>query len=320
MTGRQPSATVSGTGRIPDTSLNGVLVIDKPAGMSSAAVVSRVKGLLKVQKAGHAGTLDPFATGLLIVCINQATRLARFWLSGEKTYIADLYLGIETDTQDSTGTVTAVCDPGAVSEAGLRAAMASFLGTGLQSPPVYSALKHQGVPLYRLARGGKPVQKPARPIRIERMEILEIAWPVVRFEVHCSAGTYIRTLCADIGKVLGCGGHLKDLRRTGTCGFTVADAVSLSELEECVCAGRLDRRLIAMAEALPDMVSFQADNALTDKIKYGMIITKADVPPPENLPDGGPVKIVDGNGRLLSLLSYDPALGRFSYCCSFTSG
>ncbi|MBI5588898.1 MAG: tRNA pseudouridine(55) synthase TruB [Deltaproteobacteria bacterium] len=300
-----------------NASLNGILVIDKPPGLSSARVVSIVKRLLQVPKVGHAGTLDPFATGVLIVCVNQATRLARFWLNSAKTYQAELCLGIETDTQDPTGIVISTCEAVDIPEDTLRAVTKSFVGTVNQAPPVYSALKHQGVPLYSLARKGKPFQKPARQIQIYRLELLEIALPLVRFEVSCSAGTYVRTLCADIGKILGCGGHLKNLRRTASSGYSITDAISLSELEELVRSGDVARHLTGMAEALPDMVSFQADKALTDKLKYGMMITTADVPPSCLLPGENLVKIIDGNNRLLSILSHDPVQHGFTYCCSF---
>ena len=300
-----------------DASLNGILVIDKPPGLSSARVVSIVKRLLQAQKVGHAGTLDPFATGVLIVCVNQATRLARFWLNSAKTYQAELCLGVETDTQDPTGTVISTCDAVDVPEDTLQAVMKSFVGTMNQAPPVYSALKHQGVPLYRLARKGEPFQKPARQIQIYRLEILDIALPMVRFEVSCSAGTYIRTLCADIGKILGCGGHLKNLRRTASSGYSITDAIPLSELEELARSGDVDRHLTGMSKALPDMVSFQADKALTDKLKYGMMITIADVSPSCLLPGENLVKIIDENNRLLSILCYDPVQHGFMYCCSF---
>ncbi len=300
-----------------DASLNGILVIDKSPGLSSARVVSIVKRLLQAPKVGHAGTLDPFATGVLIVCVNQATRLARFWLNSTKTYHAELSLGIETDTQDPTGTVISTCEVSDIPEVTLRAVIESFVGTMNQAPPVYSALKHQGVPLYKLARKGEPFQKPARQVRIYQLEILEIALPLVRFEVSCSAGTYIRTLCSDIGKILGCGGHLKNLRRTACSGYTIADAITLSDLEELARSGDVARQLTGMAEALPDMVSFQADKSLTDKLKYGMMITIADVPSSCLLPGENLVKIIDENNRLLSILSYDPVQNGFTYCCSF---
>jgi tRNA pseudouridine55 synthase len=135
--------------------------------------------------------------------------------------------------------------------------------------------------------------------------------------VSCSAGTYIRTLCADIGQILGCGGHLKNLRRTASSGYSITDAIPLSALEELARSGDIARHLTGMAEALPDMLFFQADKALTDKLKYGMMITTADVPPSCLLPGENLVKIIDGNNRLLSILSYDPVQHGFTYCCSF---
>ncbi len=300
-------------------SLNGILVIDKPAGLSSAKVVATVKQLFQFKKVGHAGTLDPFATGVLIVCVNQATKLARFWLNSTKTYIAELCLGIETDTQDSTGNVIATTDTLDIPEHQVRAVIASFSGTMDQMPPIYSALKHQGVPLYRLARKGTPIQKPARQIQIYEIDIQEFAIPRVCFKVSCSAGTYVRTICADMGKAIGCGGHLKHLRRIAASGYTIADAVTLSELEELALTGDIGGHLTGMAEALPDMVSFQADKALTDKIKYGMMITSADIAPPSHLSGENFVKVIDGNNRLLSILSYDPVQDGFAYCCSFAA-
>ena len=305
--------------QVKNDSLNGILVIDKPVGLSSAKVVATVKQLFQFKKVGHAGTLDPFATGVLIVCINQATKLARFWLSSTKTYLAELCLGIETDTQDSTGNVISTTDAADIPEHTVRADISSFSGTMDQMPPIYSALKHQGVPLYRLARKGIPIQKPARQIQIYGLDIQEIALPIVRFKVSCSAGTYVRTMCADMGKAIGCGGHLKHLRRIASSGFTLADTVTLTELEELARAGDIGRHLTGMAAALPDMASFQADKALTDKIKYGMMITTADVPRARLLPGENLVKILDGNNRLLSILIYDPVQDEFGYCCSFAT-
>lgn len=305
---------------VKDTSRNGILVIDKPADVSSAKVVAIVKKLLGAAKVGHAGTLDPFATGLLVVCINQATKLARFWLHSPKTYLAELCLGIETDTQDRTGAILSATELPDIPEDTLRAVLSSFTGSMDQIPPVYSALKHEGVPLYKLARKGEPVQKPARPIDIFHLDIQEIALPIIRFEVRCSAGTYVRTLCADMGKALGCGGHLGNLRRTACSGFTLADTVSLPELESAVHSGDIGRYVIGMSESLRGMPLFQADKTLTDKIKYGIMITSNDMPSTTLSPDNRWIKIVDGNSRLLSILSFDPARNRYDYCCSFPSG
>ena len=297
-------------------SMNGVVVIDKPPGLSSARVVSVVKHLFRAAKAGHAGTLDPFATGILIVCLNQATKLTRFWLNGVKTYQAELCLGIETDTQDPTGTIISTSTSVHVSENDLRSTVKSFIGTTDQFPPVFSALKHNGVPLYRLARKGEAVQKPARQIHISQLDIHEINLPFVRLEIRCGAGTYIRTLCADIGKKLGCGAYLKQLRRTACGRFAISSAVSLSELENLEKSGQLASHLTGMSESLPDMVSFKADKSLTDRIKYGMMLTTEDVPVSKISPEKM-IKIIDDYGQLLAILEYDAVRERYLYCCSF---
>ena len=190
---------------------SGMLIIDKPAGITSAKVVALLKRNAGLRKVGHTGTLDPFATGVLICCVNQATRLARFFLHGSKKYQGTLVLGTETDTLDGTGNVTATCEHTDFSVDRIESAFRRFVGAIDQVPPVYSALKHHGVPLYKLARKGTPVQKPARQVTISSLDILNIDLPKIDFQVACSAGTYIRTLCADIGTELGCGGHLQRL-------------------------------------------------------------------------------------------------------------
>jgi tRNA pseudouridine55 synthase len=267
--------------------LNGILLVDKPEGMTSAQVVARIKKLFGVRKVGHTGTLDPFATGILICCINRATRLARFFLHGNKKYEAVLHLGVETDTQDSTGIVTSTCDDVLFSEIKIRSVFNQFKGSIEQIPPVYSALKCKGTPLYKLARRGKPVQKPARRITIFNIEILKIHLPLIHFSVSCSAGTYIRTLCSDIGKRLGCGGHLKELRRIQSSGFSIAEAVKLSELENIAVYEKISHRIISMSKALQNMPEHIADRALAKKIMHGYILTKKDLKPlqPETTED-----------------------------------
>jgi len=299
--------------------LNGILVIDKPADTTSAKVVAIVKKLLGVRKAGHTGTLDPFATGVLACCINRATKLARFFLHGNKKYEAVLHLGIETDTQDSTGIVTATCEEAAFSEPAILSVFKQFEGTIEQYPPVYSALKHKGTPLYKLARRGKPVQKSSRRVFISNIEILEIDSPFVRFEVSCSAGTYIRTLCADIGASLGCGGHLKELRRLESSGFTIAQALPLSELKKLALSGEIYKRIISMPNALQGMTEHIADKDLINKIKHGNILTKSDITPAETDGSEGFIKILDTEKDLIAVLKHTTASNRYNYCCVFNN-
>ncbi len=296
---------------------SGVLVVDKPANITSAKVVAFVKKMLGVRKVGHTGTLDPFATGVMVCCVNRATRLARFFLHSRKKYTAVLHLGVATDTQDSTGTIISTRDGVEFSEKTIRSVFKRFEGAIEQIPPVFSALKHKGVPLYKLARSGRPVQKPERSVFISYIKILEINPPVIRFEVSCSAGTYIRTLCADIGTALGCGGHLKELRRIESSGFTIMDAVTLPELEQLALSGKLSARLISMANALEGMPEHIADKALAEKIMMGKIITEKDVIRKKTCSPEGFVKIVDTDNNLIAVLSHGKKNHKYDYCCVF---
>ena len=301
--------------------MNGIIVIDKPKGLTSAKVVSIVKKALKAKKVGHAGTLDPFAEGVLICCVNQATRLAEFLLHGTKKYIAGLTLGEETDTQDLTGTVIATAEPKHYSIATLKKVFKAFEGSLEQLPPVYSALKHKGVPLYKLARSGKPVQKPPRQVEIYSITILDMALPLIRFEVSCSAGTYIRTLGADIGKMLGCGGHLNALKRTASSGFTLDQAVPLSALENLTPDAPLPAKFINMVDALPEMPACRADTNLVKKIRHGQMITARDLigaDGSKNSPlEGSKIKVVDQTGQLVAILNHKGHDRQLNYCCVF---
>ena len=301
--------------------LSGIIVIDKPGNISSAGVVRFVKKTLNAEKVGHAGTLDPFAEGVLICCLNQATRLAEFLLHGKKKYAAVLKLGEETNTQDLTGTPVSTGKPVDFSPQTIQNVVTKFKGPIKQLPPIYSALKHKGIPLYKLARRGKPVQKPPRCVQIDDITIQEIALPLVRFEVTCSAGTYIRTLCADIGKSLGCGGHLTALNRLESSGFTLDQSISLPELEKLRGSPELSRHIIRMADALPDMPQFRADTRLADKIQHGKMITTTDLigtyGMAEALSAGSEIKIVDGEGDLIAILMYREPGHRLAYRCVF---
>ncbi len=299
--------------------LSGIIVVDKPQNITSAKVVADVKRLLDARKVGHAGTLDPFAEGVLVCCINDATRLARFLLVGNKTYDATLKLGIETDTQDMTGTVTAVKPVMDWPEDTIKSAVKKFEGQIEQQPPVFSALKHKGTPLYKLARKGTPVQKPARRVHILKIKILEVKLPLVHFEVSCSAGTYIRTLCSDIGQQLGCGGHLLALKRTESSGFKIQQAISLSRLEKRLLTGDSKRYLISMTDALGDMPTGIAGQNLMRKIRHGQNITKTDLDfgrlPERFKKQDTNIKIVDANNALLAVLTYEKNRDKFAYAC-----
>ena len=301
--------------------LNGIIVIDKPGNISSAGVVRRVKKTLNAAKVGHAGTLDPFAEGVLVCCLNQATRLAGFLLHGNKKYIAELKLGQETDTQDFTGKIVSTGELAGISSQVIKDVFQKFEGPIKQRPPVYSALKHKGTPLYKLARRGKPVQKPSRCVHIFNIGLQELALPSIRFEVTCSAGTYIRTLCADIGKALGCGGHLAALKRLESSGFTLDRAISISELEKLSAGPKLSKHLIPMADALPDMPQIMADKPLADKIGHGKMISARELfklnDRPRSHGIGSEIKIVDRDGDLIAILKYSDSRDRLEYRCVF---
>jgi len=211
--------------------VHGVLVIDKPAGVSSAMAVERVRRELGIDRAGHGGTLDPIATGVLPICVGAGTKLAQFLLADDKAYIADGVLGIETDTLDRTGRVTGERAV-SVSRDALVRALEAHLGAQTQIPPMYSAIKQGGVRLYDRARAGEEVERAPRKIRIDRLELIAFEPPRFRIAIACSKGTYIRSLVADIGNALGAGAHLAELRRTRSGKFTLDQAVPLDRLAE----------------------------------------------------------------------------------------
>lgn len=226
--------------------INGIINIHKTAGFTSHDVVAKMRGICGQKKIGHTGTLDPQATGVLPVCLGNATRVCDMLTDRDKEYVAVLLLGVSTDTQDTTGTVrkTTHVDKSTFSKEQVCQAVMGFVGDYEQIPPMYSALKVNGKKLYELAREGREVERRARKVVIHDIEILEIQLPMVRFRVECSKGTYIRTLCADIGEQLSCGGAMQSLVRTRAGGFLLKDAVTLEALQELKDAGRLEEAVL----------------------------------------------------------------------------
>ncbi|GFI64444.1 tRNA pseudouridine synthase B [Lachnospiraceae bacterium] len=225
--------------------MDGIIIIDKEPGFTSHDVVAKLRGICGQKKIGHTGTLDPAATGVLPVCLGSGTRLCDMLTDTDKEYVAELLLGVETDTQDTTGRVLATREVN-VSREELRAAVFSFAGDYGQVPPMYSALKVNGKKLYELAREGKEVERKARQVKIHEIEILDCSLPVVKLRVACSKGTYIRTLCADIGARLGCGGTMQSLRRTAAGRFRLEDAVTLERVQEKKDQGRLKELILSV--------------------------------------------------------------------------
>lgn len=296
---------------------SGILIVDKPQHMTSARVISRIKKISGIRKAGHTGTLDPMATGVMVCTINRATRLSRFFLNSNKKYEAVLKLGVETDTLDATGRIVATHQTGTVSEQAVRAACKQFEGEINQVPPIYSALKHNGAPLYKYARNGTPVTKPPRKVFISYIKLIDINLPEIRFETKCSSGTYIRSLCADIGNVLECGGHLKELKRTECGGYGIHDSMSLNDIESHRSLETIQNKLIPMADALFEMTAYTADTGLMEKIKYGKILSASDIPF-NNETSGSPyIKIIDTDHHLLAVVSPDENKDRHNYYCVF---
>ena len=212
--------------------MDGILNINKPWGRTSFSIVAMVKRLTGERRVGHAGTLDPAATGVLPVCLGQGTRIIEFLVDATKAYRAQIELGVATDTYDASGKITQKGDPSGISRSQLESALTPFCGLIQQIPPMYSAVKYHGKPLYKLARAGIKVERRSRPTTIHHLEFIDFKPPVVTIEIVCGKGTYIRSLAHDLGQALGCGANLKSLIRL-RCGlFDIRDAVSVSQLED----------------------------------------------------------------------------------------
>ena len=244
--------------------MNGVLNINKPAGITSFDVVAIIRKELGIKKIGHAGTLDPMATGVLVMCLGEATKLVSYLMDGEKEYRGCLKLGEETTTEDRTGDVTQKNDFSSVSEKDIYEVFQSFVREVEQVPPVISALKHKGKPLYKYAREGNPITPCPRKILIHELHIEKINLPFVHFLVRCSKGTYVRSLCRDIGRVLKVGGHLFDLQRTRSGSFRIDASIELDQVEK-----NKNISIMSMNEALRDIPSFTVHNLSLSKIKNG---------------------------------------------------
>ena len=230
---------------------SGIINVYKEKGFTSFDVVAKLRGILKTKKIGHTGTLDPDAEGVLPVCIGRATKVCDILTDKDKVYEAVMLLGVETDTQDTSGEVLKEL-PVEVSEEAVKEAILSFVGEYAQVPPMYSALKVNGKKLYELAREGKTVERKARNVQIFSIEILEMDLPRVRMSVHCSKGTYIRTLCHDVGQKLGCGGCMDKLLRTKVGVFELADTLKLAEIDALAREGLVEDRIISVDELFED--------------------------------------------------------------------
>ena len=279
--------------------MDGVLLVDKPAGWTSHDAVNYIRRALGVKRVGHTGTLDPDATGLLIVLVGKATRLARFFDDDEKEYLATMMLGTETDTQDASGNVIEECPVPEPGLAEMEEVLRRMTGEQLQTPPMYSAVKIGGRPLYKLARKGEEVAREPRRVFIRELELVSFDPPEVTFRAICSKGTYIRTLCSDMGRMLGGCSHMKSLRRSAAGGYNIEGAVDISDKP----AGDiLAGRIIPLREMLRTMPSVVLTDAAASRIKDGRQPVPEDIVSISGSVQGGdPIKVTDGTGSLLAV-------------------
>jgi len=290
------------------TSVDGILNINKPPGRTSFSVVSLVKHLSGVKRVGHAGTLDPAATGVLPVCLGQGRRVVSFLHDTAKVYKAQVEFGVTTDSYDATGNITATEDPSGVSRKQLLAALESFRGLIQQTPPMYSAIKHGGKPLYELARAGIEVERPSRPVQIYRLELKYWKPPVATIEVECGKGTYIRSLAYDLGQLLGCGAHLKSLVRLKYGCFSLEDAVSLPRLEDGFRHGYWHRFIYPIDIVFKDWAAVLVDGAAEEDIRNGRPVEL----PGDNLKAAaGRLRAYNGDGLFLGLLTFNRENGHW---------
>lgn len=284
--------------------MDGVLVIDKPSGPTSFDVVRQVRSLLKVKKAGHTGTLDPMATGVLPICLGEATKVAGFITEGDKAYEATVRLGVETDTQDAQGKVLAEAPVPPLTAALLETALTPFRGTFEQVPPMYSAVKVDGKRLYELARAGEEVERAARQVTVHELTLRDFSSNELRLSVRCSKGFFVRTLAYELGRALGCGAHLAALRRTMSGPFTLAQALPLAELSALAQdPGAVARRLLPISEALAQLPALRVGAADATRVSHGV--------PLEAPPMPGRIRVLGPEGALLAVA--EVVKGRLRY-------
>ena len=283
--------------------MNGVLVIDKPSGPTSFDVVRRVRSVLQVRKVGHTGTLDPLATGVLPVCVGDATRIAGFISERDKSYEAVVRLGEQTDTLDAAGTVVATSAVPPMDVARLEAALARFRGTFQQIPPMYSAVKIGGRRLYELARAGEEVERAPRQVTVHELSLRDFSSNELRVSLRCSKGFFVRSLAHELGKVLGCGAHLRALRRTQSGPFVLAQALPLDRLESAG-AAEVKERLVSLDQALADLPAVSVSASERVRVSHGV--------PLEVRAPAGRVRVLGPDGELLAVAEV-AATGRLKY-------
>jgi tRNA pseudouridine55 synthase len=289
--------------------LSGILNVDKPLGMTSHDVVDAVRRMAGQRKVGHAGTLDPMASGVLLLCLGQATRVAEYLMAGQKRYRATLALGTTTDTYDAAGRITSSGGRTDFSRTEIEAALVRFIGHIEQVPPMYSALKQGGQPLYRLARQGRTVDRQAREVDIEQIELLDWTPPSLTLDVTCSPGTYVRSLAHDLGQHLASGATLTTLVRLASGRFTIGEAVSLDRLEEAFQHDQQDRYLLPLDEALLDWPAMIVGAEVARQIVQGQAVRGG--PSANNGDEIALCRAYSLDGDFLAVMSYHAPSGQW---------
>ena len=286
--------------------MDGILTINKPTGMTSHDVVAKVRKLLKQRRVGHAGTLDPAASGVLPICAGQATRVAEYLSESGKAYQATIVFGTVTDTYDSEGTIIRTASTQDLTRAKIEALLPKFLGEQMQVPPRYSAIKLQGQPAYKRARAGEDMAMEARPITIYQLEIID--WqpsqpPTLILAIECSKGTYIRSLAYDLGEQAGCGAYLSGLIRTRSGPFALSESITLEQLAEAAAQGTIEQFLFPADKAIEHYPALMLDETTTERVRHGNAfeyLLQANILQEQSL-----ARVYDDKGQFVAIVEWD---------------
>jgi tRNA pseudouridine55 synthase len=285
--------------------MDGILNIQKATGMTSHDVVAKVRKILKQKRVGHAGTLDPAASGVLPICIGQGTRVAEYLSESGKAYRAEMRFGVVTDTYDAEGEIVRSTDASELPLAQIEEALPQFLGAQMQLPPLYSAIKIQGQPAYKRMRAGEEITLEARPIEIYQLRIVEWKPPVLTLEIECSKGTYIRSLAYDLGERVGYGAHLTGLVRTRSGPFTLAESISLEQLAEAVEQGTVTEHIFPADRALQQYPAIYLNESTVERVLHGNAFHSEQQPAQ---PGAHLARIYDNRGHFLAIAAWNEAL------------
>lgn len=284
----------------------GYLNVDKPRDWTSTDVVRKLKGMTRIKKIGHGGTLDPIATGVLPVCLGNGTRFAEMILLGTKEYRITLTMGATTNTYDSEGDVIEEHEYAHITREDVEMVLKDFRGKFEQTPPMFSAVKHNGKRLYELARQGIEVERKTRQVEVKRLDLTGWSPPETEFEVECSRGFYARSLVHDVGQALGCGAHLSGLVRTKAGRFGLKDAYSLEEIQEHVDAGNWQKLVVPIDFTLQHLPSVQLDPIAAEAVQHGQALSVAQFGPPAGTMPGQQVRAYNSDSELIAILAFEP--------------